>query len=249
MKRLLVLIAIIALLAAAIRDLRQWRLQQAERLFTRGDPSGAIAAWSAAAKLPGDNSVTSFNRGTAYCKMGRYSAALGDFTAAAAAEDQKLRQLALYNLGTAQLHSGAAAADGAAAQRHLSGAVQSLTAALSIAPTDADTLHNLAFARTRLAAILQRAAQNGNASQSATSSRQPDSTDREKRGKPEENIEGRNPGKATEADLEGAKRRSHRLDQKEALRMLDEARGKEALRSAVAAEKGNGRLSPPERDW
>jgi len=249
MKRLLVLIAIIALLAAAIRDLRQRRLQQAERLFKAGDAAGAIAAWSAAAKLPGDNSVTSFNRGTAYCKMGRYSAALGDFTAAAAAEDQKLRQLALYNLGTAQLHSGAAAADGAAAQRHLSGAVQSLTAALSIAPTDADTLHNLAFARMRLAAILLGEKQTGKPPEPATPPRQPDSAAGEKPGQQKDNKGAEKPGKATDMDQVGAKKRTSRMDQTEAMRMLDEAKGRESLRSAVAAEKDNGRMLPPERDW
>lgn len=247
MKRFLIPAMLAVLLAACWYDYHQWRWDRACRMFAAGDFSGARSAWSSAGRLPGRQGVAQFNKGVAAYRMGDYAVAGDDFRAASIHGDGRLRGRALYNLGTTliRMASGPGAKAPGVAERHLRQAVTSLREALALNPADESAMVNLKAAQKRLAVILAgKDARNKDAAASAPR-REPSAP-----GEPRKpGREPAKPGKATELDQEGARRRSAALDRDAALRMLDEARGREALRSARAYSRTEAGPTPPEKDW
>ncbi len=96
-------------------------------------------------------------------------------------------------------------------------------------------LANLQSARMRLVAIRRSTeGKKGDASRDATAQqRAPEAGAGKRTGQREPNQGWRAPGKGTDMDSEGAGKRPAAMDRNQALRMLDEARGKESLRSAT----------------
>jgi tetratricopeptide (TPR) repeat protein len=247
MKRILLLFPVCLLIAALTYDLHRWRLYQAYRSFQQGDLRGAHAVWSRLAQAPWDRGEATFNRGVALCRMGNYSAAIGAFRQASTAGDRPLRAAALYNLGTGRLQS-AERESGAQAERHLREAVRSLEQATALNPFDAAAAHNLRLARRRLEALAVKKTHEKTVPPQERRIRGP-----EREGEPRGKINwsasaGTRSGADTDLDREGAKRRATPMEMNRALRLLDEARGRETLRSLVpVSERGGG--APQEKEW
>jgi tetratricopeptide (TPR) repeat protein len=245
----LVLLAAVALLPALRADISQWFLAKGDRIYRTGDMNGAAAAWSAAAITPASRCQARFNRGIARYRLGELSAAAADFREAAAAADPKLRQRALYNLGTALLVMERP--NGAVGRPGLDEAVQRLQAAVEMNPGDTDAQHNSAVARARIALRsgeppVGKKPPTGLQHQQDAAARDADAARQPGPGRPEKGK----PGAATPLDAPGGSRRAvPPLSAEKALRMLDDARGRETLRSGVAAGGRQEKLTPPEKDW
>jgi tetratricopeptide (TPR) repeat protein len=226
-KRLFLLLFIVALAAALFLDIRLWRSADAD-------------------------ARQAYNRGISRYRQGDLVAALGDFQAAAVAKGQVARQAALYNLGTTRLQL-AAPAGGAVkpeSAEHLRAAVRCLDEAADLDPVDADAVHNLAIARERLAALQATAT---SPPTKATASGVPGAEQRQAdtgRPPPASPAAGAaRPGAATALDGEGTRRRAETLPRDQALRMLDEGRGRELLPSTLVAAGSAAGVTPPEKDW
>jgi tetratricopeptide (TPR) repeat protein len=243
------LLILVCAVAAFRHDRSQWRLIRADRAFHRGDLRVAHAAWSSASVKPSTRQEALFNRGVARYRLGELTAASADFRLAAGSGDSKLRQQALYNLGTTLLvmererkTTGRQEAEGV-----LTEAVRHLQAAVDLHQTDTAAGHNKAVAQARLAAVvsehpkaetpLQPQEKKG---QGAATAKQPGQA----------GPEAGKPGKATDRDAPSGRRRAAPvLSSEQALRMLDEVRGREALRSGVAAGNRHEKMTLPEKDW
>ena len=219
-------------------------------MFRSGDLRGAVAVWTSAAIVPSSRPQASFNLGVARYRLGELTEASSDFRAAIASDVPILRQQALYNLGTALLVIDKAG-EGSGAKERLSEAVRHLQAAVDLNPTDVDAVHNRSVSQARLAALLASTAsgrqkmestrdQQEKAAQSADASKKPG----------EAGTKAGKPGAATELDsTTGRRRTAPAISKEKALRMLDDARGREALRSSVVAGSRQEKLTPPEKDW
>lgn len=249
MKRLPVVMLLAALAAAVFFDGTQWRMRRAERLFTAGDYPAALSIWSSLVRSPltGDEALS--NSGAAAYRMGNYSAAAGYFRAASETDDRNLRWMAFYNLGTTGIRL--AEQRNGAAERHLEAAVTHLERALSLHSGEGSVMANLQSARIRLAAIRRGTeGKKGDASRDATAQQRAPKAGAGKRvGKREPARDGTHQGRATDMDSEGAGKRPAAMDRNQAFRMLDDARGRESLRSATPSSSDGTSLSPPEKDW
>jgi tetratricopeptide (TPR) repeat protein len=248
--RVLVLLVIGMGLFVMREDMARWQLGQAHRAFSRGDLRGALAGWSSATRTASVRRTALYNRGVARYRLGDLAGAGNDFRLAAASETAALRQQAHYNLGTTLLAMERAGgnAGGSAAQQQLTEAVRHLQTATALDPKDAAARHNLTLAQARLSILTAGAKSKQRADGSA--GQQPQGAGR---GEPQLQSPGtatEKGGKATDADTAAAKRRrAPSLSQEQVLRMLDDVRGREVLRSAVAADKHQGTAKPPEKDW
>jgi len=263
MSRFLLLAALVTvvLATAILYDYPNWLAHRADRMFSSGNMPAALVDWSAMGRLPGRKEAAQFNSGVAAYRMGNYSAAAVFFQAGSATGDSRLRGRALYNLGTTRIRLAAAPGTGggtAVAERQLEYAVRNLQASLALDRSDEAALRNLRVARARLATLLMRNGTKNKAKTRDKRARQ-NSTDAGEEKRKDPTAPGKDPtapgkdvakpGKATDMDREGGKKRRAPLDRNQALRMLDEARGREALRSATTS-LGSGRKQPsPEKDW
>ena len=250
----LLLLLILGAVVALRHDLSQWRLTRADRAFRTGDLRSAQAAWSSAALAQSTRQPALLNRGVARYRLGELAAASADFRAAAAPGNPSLRQQALYNLGTTLLvmERERKNSDRQEAERLLAEAVRQLQAAVNLNPADAAADHNKAVAQARLSAV---AGGTPAKRPGAEPARQP----QDKAAGPgpaapklpgKAGSEAGRPGAATDRDTTAGRRRTVPvLSSEQALRMLDDARGREALRSAVAAGNRQEKLTPPEKDW
>jgi len=249
----LLLLLVLGAVAALRHDLSQWRLTKADRAFHTGELLSAQAAWSSAALAQSTRQPALLNRGAARYRLGELAAASADFRAAAASDNPNIRQRALYNLGTTLLvmERERKSADRQEAERLLAEAVRQLQAAVNLNPADADADHNKAVAQARLSAVAGGTPAKRPAAESA---RQPQENGEQGAAAPKQPgqagaVSGK-PGSATNLDSTTGKRRAApTLSPEHALRMLDDARGREALRSGVAAGNRQQKLTPPEKDW
>ena len=231
-------------------DLSQWRFAKADFLYRKGDLRGAVTSWSSFAIVPSSRPQANFNRGVARYRFGELTEASTDFKMAAQSDDPILRQQALYNLGTTLLVMDRAV-EGSGAKERLSEVVRHLQAAVDLNPADVDAVHNRSVSQARLAALLASTEsgrqktelsrdQQEKAAQSADASKKPG----------EAGTKAGKPGAATELDsTTGRRRTAPAISKEKALRMLDDARGREALRSFVVAGSRQEKLTPPEKDW
>ena len=249
---------LILLCFSALYDLKHWKQQQGERLLVAGDPRGALAVWSGATLLNGDSSGRAFNQGIARYRLGELDKAASEFQAALATSDMKLRQSALYNLGTTQLQLAKVKQerDRLMAARHTAEAIRWLREARTLDPDDADVQQNEAIARILLATL------DASVKMPREKAKNPDGKHEVSKqaagagnGKKSEKVAGKQqgdgkPGQATDQDNGAGKRRSLAdMSRTDALRFLDDARGREMLRSSVAADSKLGKSAPPEKDW
>ncbi len=245
----LLLLPLVCAVSAIRYDLSQWQLARADRALRNNDLRGAIASWSSAAGNRSSRHLALLNRGVARYRLGELVAASTDFRAATAAGDPTVRQLALYNLGTTLLamEQKNIAADREGAERILTEAVRQLQAAVDLNPADSDAGHNKALADARLTAL-------ASGRPGAAPTQKPH--DMARHGTAASKQPGRagtktgKAGAATDLDTPAGQRRAApALTPEQALRMLDEARGREVLRSAVTAGSRHEKPAPPEKDW
>jgi len=248
--RVLLLLTAGAALLALRLDLSRWQITRGERLFRSGDLNGAIEAWSSALILPSTRPQALIGRGAAHFRRGELATATSDFKTAAASGDADLRQQALYNLGTTLLvrEQAERSTKQDDHKRLLAEAVSSLQTATALNPSDAAAKHNRDFAQARLTALPK-----GEPGAAAPKRQSPEKTQEmtDPRKKPEQaDTKNGRPGTATELDSSAGRRRAApAMTSEQAIRMLDDARGREALRSAVAAGNRQEKLSPPVKDW
>lgn len=246
---LLVCIATVAL--AVFFDLGKWMTVEADRHFRNGDMPRAIARWNSTLRIHTDDRLTAYNRGVAYYRMGNYSAAVINFKSALRSNHAPLRQKSLYNLGTIQLQRSIS---GASKNTHtvqlLSDATEHLGESARINPNDADASHNYKVAQAMLASLRTAAPrkQRPTEPRNESSEQEKAGTKNSSKGASSSKSSGR-PGELTQASNDGTKRRHEAITRNQALRMLNDARGRETLRSWVAQDQQNPLPPPPEKDW
>jgi tetratricopeptide (TPR) repeat protein len=226
-------------------DLLQWRLTRAERAFHDGDLRGAISLWSSVSGNPSLRQLAFLNRGVTRYRLGELVAASADFRTATLSADPVIRQLALYNLGTSLLVQKIT--DQKEAEQLLVEALRQLQEAVRLNPADVAAAHNKAAAQARLAAlsalrpkVTPPRPQQEQREQGAVMPKQP----------MQAGTEAGKPGTATDRDNPAGRRRSApALTHEQALRLLDDARGREVLRSSEAVGNRLEKLAPPEKDW
>jgi len=249
----LLLVLFVTAVVVLRNDLLQWRLYRADRAFRMGDLRSAQAVWSSAAIAQSTRHKALLNRGIARYRLGELAAACADFRAVAASGDSNFRQHALYNLGTTLLvvERERQKAERQEREQWLGEAVRQLQAAVTLLPTDADAVHNLTVAQGRLAAV-------AGDSSAKRAGLEPSRQLQDKAGRASDSPKSPgtpgsgagSPGADTNLDSTSGRRRAAPvLSAEQALRMLDEARGRETLRSGVAAGSRQEKLTPPEKDW
>lgn len=141
-----------ALVAAFLgsRDLRS--VERGNRLYRAGDVAGAALLYADASARSGKAGAT-YNLGTALLWLDPDSAE-AILERAAAAEERRIRQRALYNLGHAHfIRAEKPSSEPDSVLASLQGAVASFRDALRLDPADEDARWNLALAIRRLAAL------------------------------------------------------------------------------------------------
>lgn len=230
-------------------DLSRWRLITADRAFRAGDHTAAFTIWSAAVNESSTRFPALQNRGMVRFRRGELAAACADFRAATAASDLRLRQQASYNLGTTLLvmERGQQFRNRQEQEQLLAESLRRLETAVALLPTDTAAGHNRALARSSLSAL--QAGRPGARSPRGTQEKgAPETVASQQPGVA--GTKAGKPGAATSLDSSTGRRRAAPvLSAGQALRILDEARGREALRSGVAAGNRQEQRVPPEKDW
>jgi len=243
-------VALLLLMVAINSDLTAWRLQRGYTAFQRGDLDGAFSAWSSA----GNQQESVYNRAVIHARKERGDRAALLFIQSAAGADSAIRQRSLYNHGTLLLQQGmgAVAADQEKARESFALADKQLSAAVALDPRDSDAQHNAVVARDSLAQVNALIAAKRGDKKKAPENEVPEKPEKAKNGT-EKGKQTDNPGKAgAETDSgegKGKARSVPELSRSDAERLLNDARGREALRSATAARTKPGAVAPPEKDW
>jgi tetratricopeptide (TPR) repeat protein len=240
---------LLLLIAAVSRDLTEWRLQSGYDAFQRGDVDAALAAWKSA----GDRPEVYYNRAVAHARNGEMEKAAHLYIQAAAAGDPVISQRAFYNYGTLLLQQGKASmAESQEKARDLFVAADTqLNAALRFDPRDGDAQHNAAVARDSLAQVNSLIAAK-RVKEKVRIHGVPEQRETAKNGA--QNVgQSDNPGKPGaeigSGEAKGKMRSTPEMSRSDADRLLNDARGREALRSATAARTKAGSETPPEKDW
>jgi hypothetical protein len=243
--------------------LQAWR--QGNDRLAAGDNGAALAFLQKAERGRPSSLPISFDTGVALYRLGDFPQARARFAAAAA--DPGLRASARYNLGNCAFRQGekAAATDRDGAKRLFQEAAGEYQQALVGAPGAADARHNLAVVRARLADLAvaagkgggSEAARSGNepagkgAAQSGKEGKQARREGDEANGRQSEKspeTAGRPSGDKSEAPVQ-ARKAAPPLSRAEAERLLNEARGREAISAPLATKGERARLARPEKDW
>ncbi|MDD2732472.1 MAG: hypothetical protein PHF56_00910 [Desulfuromonadaceae bacterium] len=242
---LIYVVALLLLIWSVSSDLSYWRLQSGYAAFQRGDLDGAFSAWSSA----GNQQEAVYNRAVIQARKGRGDSAAQLFIESAAGTDPAIRQRSLYNHGTLLLQQGMGvmAVNQEKARESFALADIQLSAAVTLDPRDSDALHNAEVARDSLAQVNALiAAKRGD------QKKVPEQPETAKKSA-EKGKQTDKPGKAgAETDSgegKGKARSAPELSRSDAERLLNDARGREALRSATAARTKTGAVSPPEKEW
>ncbi|MFZ4855165.1 MAG: hypothetical protein ACOYL3_02110 [Desulfuromonadaceae bacterium] len=247
---LLTVVAVLLLILAAKSDLTAWRLGRGYDAYRRGDMDGAFAAWSSA----GNQQEAVYNRAVIQARKGHGEKAAQLFTLSAAGNDPVIQQHSLYNNGTLLLQQGrgAMAADQEKARQVLTAAEAQLNAALKLEPRDSDAQHNAVVARGSLAEVNALIASKKGEKKKPSEQGTPEKNETAKNGA-ERGKQTDKPGKAgAETNIsegKGKSRSAPEMSKSDAERLLNDARGRETLRSATAARTKAGAVSPPEKDW
>ena len=245
--QIMLLFACMPLIIIAIRhDLSAWRFKNGYTLFKHGDMNGALSSWS----LISGNKRAAYNRGVAHLRKGDVDNASREFKDASESSDPHLRQRSLYNMGTVMLQSATklAANDRDKSRNDLETIVAVLQTASRLDPNDADARHNDTIASNYLAELNKRMLsrqkkEKGSAEQSRKD--KAEQTEGMKQGEQAKKF-----GKASDkGEGKGNSRPAPRMTHEDANRLLNEARGRELLRSSVAAKSSPASASPTEKDW
>lgn len=249
--RLFLLAAFFMALLSALRlDIFRYRMERGYASYQRGEMDASLAYWS---RL-GSRAEGAFNRGVAQFRKGDPARAAGEFRNAAASDDLSLRQRSLYNLGTALLESGnnKIPKEPEQAHRDLEAATAALQGALRLDPGDGAARQNEAIARSRLAEVTLRLADKRGEKGKSIASRPDNNGDNrgDNSRKGEQSDKPGRPGKPdNEGNGKGEARPAPAMTRDQADRLLNDARGREALRSSTAAGAKSSETTPPEKDW
>ena len=245
------LLVCIVLIPFALRyDLSTWQMNKAYTLFKQGDLEEALSAWSTAGNRP--DAV--YNRGVAHVRKGESERAVQEFGEAVKSRDPALRQRGFYNLGTLLLRTGikAAASDRERARRELVAAAEYLRAALLLNREDPDARYNEAVARKSLAELtnlISPGRQGGkNIPESPPAGSLGDQPLGGKRGT-QTDKSGKSEGTPDKEEGQGKSHPVSLMTNDDANRLLNEARGREALHSTTAVSPKPGTMTLPEKDW
>lgn len=216
----------------------------------KGDLDAALSAWSSCRST----TTCVYNRGVAHLRAGQIKTALEEFERGARSSDTIVRANSLYNLGTHFLRAGTNPADHDHEQRlrTLSTAVEKLDEASRLAPDAADARGNLLLARASLMQVTQLiASKRAHGKSVLTPQVANDGTDRKRKRGEEASSDrkGKRDGVADEGAAKGKSRPAPSMTRNEATRLLNETRGREAIRSTSAVMGEPARVSPPDKDW
>ena len=243
-------IFLLLLILSVRSDLSSWRLQSGYKAFQRGDLDCAFSAWSSV----GNRQEAVYNRAVIQARKGNGDKAALLFSHSAAGNDPAIRRHSLYNHGTLLLRQGRAAlaADQEKARQAFAAAETQLKAAVLLDPRDSDAEHNGIVARDSLAQVSALIASRREEKKKAPEKGAPEKSETAKNGA-EKGKQTDKPGKAgAETDSgegKGKSRSAPEMSKSDAERLLNDARGRETLRSATAAGTKPGAVSPPEKDW
>jgi tetratricopeptide (TPR) repeat protein len=120
--------------------------ERGNRLYREGRYTEAVAAYRQALADGDDGPVVRFNLGTALLRLGRYDEAEPQLRAALDAANARVREPALFNLGSRFLQEGRSEKDPEARRRLLQGAVEAYRRALRQDPGSADAKWNYELA-------------------------------------------------------------------------------------------------------
>ncbi len=120
--------------------------ERGNRLYREGRYAEAVAAYRQALADGDDGPVVRFNLGTALLRLGRYAEAEPQLRAALDAADARVREPALFNLGSRFLEAGRSEKDPQARRRLLQGAVDAYRRALRQDPGSTDAKWNYEMA-------------------------------------------------------------------------------------------------------
>jgi hypothetical protein len=211
---------------------------------------GAFSAWSSA----GNRQEAVYNRAVVQARKGSADKAAQLFSSSAAGTDPDIRQRSLYNHGTLLLQQGRGAmvANQEKARELLATADTQLNAARKLNPRDNDAQFNAVVARDSLAQVNALIAAKRGEKKKVPENGAPEKTETAQNSA-EKGKQTDTPGKAgAETDSgegKGKTRSAPEMSRGDAERLLNDARGREALRSATAARTKPGAVSPPEKDW
>lgn len=248
------LLAFLVLAAFAVhRDLMQLSLFQGASRLLAGDVHGAEAALQRAHTLGAHSPALAYNLGVSHYRRGEYAQARRQFTAALAATE--LAAASHYNLGNCRFREAEqlATSDPRAATALFQEAIGAYTEALALAPGARDAGANLNLARARHGTLMASTGREAKSRPQPPAA--PPQADAGQRGRaaapgqaaPSQTAAGRSADPGAETPAQGKARRN--LSRSEALRMLNEARGRELPAGPAHAGRHTGALAGAERDW
>lgn len=247
-------------------DLAMLAWRQGNDRLRAGDYREAMALLRRAADGLPHSLPIAFDTGVAHYRLGDLQGARDRFATASAAAEPGMWTAALYNMGNCAFRQGekVATTDRLAAQRLFQEAAREYEQALAIAPGAADARHNLAVVRARLADLAGGAGRGSRSGAAQSGDRAGKGADQEGKQGKEARKEGESStGRRTESGKETAgrspgdrsdspahsRKTSPKLTRDEAERLLNEARGREAMSAALPAKGARGRLARPDKDW
>ncbi len=242
--------ALLLLILSVRYDLSSWQVQSGYKAFQRGDLDCAFSVWSSA----GNRQEAVYNRAVVKARNGQGDKAALLFSHSAAGNDPAIRQSSLYNHGTLLLQQGRTvlAADQEKARQFFVAAETQLKAAALIDLRDSDAEHNAIVARDSLAQVNALIASRREEKKKAPAKGAPEKSEMA-RNSAEKGKQTDKPGKVgAETDSgegKGKARSAPEMSRGDAERLLNDARGRETLRSATAAGSKPSAVSPPEKDW
>ena len=247
---LLSVVAFVMLIQSIRSDMTAWRLRKGYDAYRRGDMDRAFSAWSSA----GNQQEAVYNRAVIHARKGKGDMAAQLFIQSAAGNDPVIRQHSLYNHGTLLIQQGRVflPTNQEKARDSFSSAGAQLNAALKHDPLDIDVQYNAAVARDLLAEVNALIASRRGEKKRPAEQRVPEKSETAKNGA-EKGTQADKTGKAGaetgRGEGSGKSRSAPEMSKNDAERLLNDARGREILRSATVARTKPGAVSPPERDW
>ena len=243
-------IFLLLLILAVGFDVAVWQFGRGYNAYQRGDLDGAFSAWSSA----GNQQEALYNRAVIHARKGQREKAAQLFTLSAAGSDPVIQQHSLYNNGTLLLQQGrgAMAADQEKARQALTAAEAQFNAALKFDPRDSDAQHNAVVARDSLAEVNALIASKKGDKKRPSEQQEPEKAEMAKNGAEkgkQTDTSGKAGAETDSGEGKGKSRSAPEMSRGDAERLLNDARGRETLRSATAARTKVGAVSPPEKDW
>lgn len=254
--KLFVVSLTVGLLVAFILDLPRLVSGLAQICYHHHHHECARDAWQWALNARPHDLAMRFNRGVALYRLGEFSNAQADFSAASTSGDLTLSYPARYNLANSlvRLAEQKAPQDAPAADKLYLEAIEHYQQYLAQSPQDPDAQFNLGMA------IAARNARATNPTQHLPTPERPptgavhaaNSSSTQSAEATRVSQAGQVPAQRSPPDVSDASRDSRArtgMSREEAERMLSDKRGQEALPSSQPAASARANVAMPEKDW